>query len=96
MPVDLNELLGKAYSLEEAAKLLNISTEARRLVRRGLLKANRPPARKSYVVLGEDIVLYLTSGEGTPAMKEREAARVTKRLGRVLETTKPTRRKARK
>lgn len=89
MVVNFDELLGKGYNIDEAAELLGISTEAtRRLVRAGLLKARRPPGRKSYVVTGEEIVLYLNGGP-TPAMKARDAALVTRRLGTVLEAASP-------
>lgn len=90
MPVDLDDLLGKAYSVEEAAGILGISAEAvRRLIRRKLLKAVRPKARRNYTILGEDLVLYLTAGKGTSTMAAIEAHRVKSRLGKVLAKAKP-------
>lgn len=85
MVVDLDALLGKAYSAAEAAELLGISEEAtRRLIRAKRLKAHRPPGRKSYVITGESIALYLNGGEPTPAMRAREAQFIGGRLGAVM------------
>jgi excisionase family DNA binding protein len=85
MVVDLDALLGKAYSVAEVAELLGVLEEqVRRLIRANRLKAHRPPGRRMYVVMGESIVLYLNGDEPTPAMKAREAHFIEGRLGAIL------------
>jgi excisionase family DNA binding protein len=60
MPVELQTLVGKSYTVKEAAAVLELTPDSvRRLVREGRLRAVRMPGTRKYRFLGADLARYL-------------------------------------
>ena len=68
MPIDLESMAGKAYTVEELAATMGVHPDTiRRAIRQKRLRAVRPPGSGAYMVLGRDAIRYI---EGKPPAQE--------------------------
>jgi len=73
MPVDLEELRGKFFSVEEAAECLGMCIDSiRRKIRAGHVAARKPPGARAYVVTGEALIEYLVGAAPNGKKNERK------------------------
>jgi len=69
-----SELIGRVFTTVEVADLLGVGVDSvRAKVRAGYLKAVKPPGMKNYMVTGEDLWSYVTTG-GRPAPRKAKVS----------------------